>query len=84
MQYEILVIIFVYSSFFIAKAFLSVNHWKVSVRYNVGVSKDIVVALAAKLCPTSPAGSSIRGISQTRVLEWVATLFSRGSSRPRD
>ena len=29
-------------------------------------------------------GSSIRGLSQTRMLEWVAIPFSRGSSRLRD
>ena len=29
-------------------------------------------------------GSSLHGILQTRVLEWVAISFSRGSSRPRD
>ena len=29
-------------------------------------------------------GSSIHGIFQARVLEWVATAFSRGSSWPRD
>ena len=29
-------------------------------------------------------GSSVRGIFQARVLEWVAISFSRGSSRPRD
>ena len=29
-------------------------------------------------------GSSIHGILQARVLEWVAISFSRGSSRPRD
>ena len=29
-------------------------------------------------------GSSIHGIFQARVLEWVATSFSRGSSRSRD
>ena len=29
-------------------------------------------------------GSSIRGISQARGLEWVAISFSRGYSRPRD
>ena len=29
-------------------------------------------------------GSSIHRIFQTRVLEWVATSFSRGSSQPRD
>ena len=32
----------------------------------------------------SPPGSSVRGILQARILEWVAILFSRGSSRPRD
>ena len=29
-------------------------------------------------------GSSIHGILQARVLEWVAIPFSRGSSQPRD
>ena len=28
----------------------------------------------------SPPGSSVHGISQARILEWVAFLFSRGSS----
>ena len=32
----------------------------------------------------SPPGSSVHGISQARVLEWVAISFSRGSSQPRD
>ena len=42
-------------------------------------------------CPTlgnpmdcSPPGSSIHGIFQARVLEWVAISFSRRSSLPRD
>ena len=45
--------------------------------------------LVAKSCLTlcdpmdcSPPGSSIHGILQARVLEWVAISFSRGSSRP--
>ena len=29
-------------------------------------------------------GSSVRGISQARMLEWVAISFSRRSSQPRD
>ena len=29
-------------------------------------------------------GSSIHGIFQAQILEWVAISFSRGSSRPRD
>ena len=32
----------------------------------------------------SPPGSFLHGILQTGTLEWVATPFSRGSSRPRD
>ena len=50
-----------------------------------------VKALVAQLCPTlcdhmdcSPPGSSVHGILQARVLEWVAISFSRGSSWPRD
>ena len=31
----------------------------------------------------SPPGSSVRGILQARILEWVAISHSRGSSRPR-
>ena len=32
----------------------------------------------------SPLGSSVHGILQARILEWVAIPFSRGSSQPRD
>ena len=31
-----------------------------------------------------PPGSSVHGISQARILEWVAPSCSRGSSPPRD
>ena len=31
-----------------------------------------------------PPGSSVQGILQARILEWVAISFSRGSSQPRD
>ena len=53
-----------------------INQWKVSV---------------AQLCPTlydpidcSPPGSSVHGILQARILEWVASSFSRWSSQPKD
>ena len=29
-------------------------------------------------------GSSVNGISQARILDWVTIYFSRGSSQPRD
>ena len=42
------------------------------------------VRLFATPMDCSPPGSSIHGIFQARVLEWVAISFSRGSSWPRD
>ena len=32
----------------------------------------------------SPPGSSVRGILQAKILEWVAIPFSRGCNQPRD
>ena len=50
-----------------------------------------VLCLVAQSCPTlwnpldcSPPGSSVHGILQARILEWVAVLSSRGSFWPRD
>ena len=50
-----------------------------------------VWAQSVQLCWTpcnsmncSPPGSSVHGILQARILEWVVIPFSRGSSRPRD
>ena len=49
------------------------------------------VCVCTQSCPTlcdpmdcSPPGSSIHGILQARILEWVAISSSRGSSRPKD
>ena len=49
------------------------------------------VVLVAQSCLTlynsmdySPPGSSLHGILQARILEWIAIPFSRGSSQPRD
>ena len=33
---------------------------------------------------SSPPGSSVQGILQARILEWVAISFTRGSSQSRD
>ena len=48
-------------------------------------------AKSLQLCPTfcnpmdcSPPGSSVHGILQARILEWVAVPSSRGSSWPRN
>ena len=36
------------------------------------------------LMDCSPPGSSVHGVFQARILEWVAISFFRGSSQPRD
>ena len=50
-----------------------------------------ILSEVAQSCPTlcdhmdcSQPGSSIHGIFQPRILEWVAISFSRRSSQPRD
>ena len=52
---------------------------------------QISPSLVTQLCPTlfnpmncSLPGSFVHGILQTRILEWDAIFFSRGSSWPRD
>ena len=52
---------------------------------------SVCVCVCAQSCLTlcssrdcSSPGSSIHGILQARILEWVAIPFSRGSSQPRD
>ena len=51
----------------------------------------VCVCVRAQSCSTlstslacSPPGSSVHGISQASILEWVAISSSRGSSPPRD
>ena len=46
----------------------------------------MVVVVSNSCNPTdcSLLGSSVHGIPQARILEWVAISFSRGSSRPRN
>ena len=58
---------------------------------NSGLENACVCAKSLQLCLTlcdpmdqSPSGSSVHGVLQARILEWVAIFFSRGSSWPRD
>ena len=53
--------------------------------------KFMVSACVTQSCLTlckpvdcSPPGSSVHGILQTRILQWIAMLSSRGSSQSRD
>ena len=53
-------------------------------------SWEVVGSSVAKSCPTLAThrvylpGSSVLGILQARILEWVAISFSRGFSRPNN
>ena len=56
-----------------------------------GAQHSVSESEVAQSCPTlfdpldcSQPSSSIHGIFQARILEWVTISFSRGSSRPRD
>ena len=57
-------------------------------KWSMEVEEEVLVAQS---CPTlcnpmdcSPSGSSVQGILQARILEWVATFYTRRSFQPRD
>ena len=59
-----------------------INRWE-----SMKSSESEVTQSCLTLCnpmDCSLPGSSVHGIFQARILEWVAISFSRGSSRPRD
>ena len=58
--------------------FLSVKKWKSISHFSH------VQLFASDPMNCSPPGSSVHGILQARILEWIAMPFSRASSRPRD
>ena len=58
-----------------------------STKIDVKVMLELVTESCLTLCDPmgwSPPGSSVHGILQARILEWVAISFSRGSSQSRD
>ena len=70
---------------------LHVRGWLVSTNHRALLHLSFLLRMRALSCLTlcgpmdcSPAGSSVRGILQARILEWVAIFHSRGSSQPRD
>ena len=88
-QSESVIYLHICPLFWISFLFRSPQSTKSFLCYTVGPCYLFYVC--AQLCPTlcdpmdgSPPGSSVLGISQARILEWVAISFSRGSSRPRD
>ena len=67
--------------------------WKITNTNKINGYFILILCLCevAQSCPIlcdpvdcSPPGSSVHGILQARILEWVAISFSRGSSQPRD
>ena len=56
--------------------------------YIIHMTRGIVtLSICCCLCDhmdCSPSGSSVHGISQARILEWVPISSSRGTSRPAD
>ena len=68
------------------------NLWYISIKYSSTLSLKYTYKWSevAQSCRTlcnpmdcSLSGSSVHGIFQARVLEWIAISFSRGSSRTR-
>ena len=69
----------------------SQNINKMAIKTYISIVESESKSEVAQSCPTlchpvdcSPPGSSVHGILQARVLEWVAISFSSGSSPPRD
>ena len=65
--------------------------WRVTLPQRKTLFCSICLCSGAQSCLTlcdpmdcSPSGSSVHGILQERILEWVAISSSRGLSRPRD
>ena len=78
-----------FSSYILPIAFLCLSLWTIELCCQVWGWE--VRSEVAQSCPTicnstdcNLSGSSIHGIFQARILEWVAISFSRGSSQPRD
>ena len=73
----------------VSKSCTPLSNWTLGL---VPYSLDFLhLFLITPWCPTlcnpmdfSPSGSSIHGLLQGRILEWVAIPFSRGSIQPRD
>ena len=74
-----------------ARLFLRMNKVLSTGRLVLYPPQDSMRAKLPQSCPIlcdpvdcSPPGSSVHGILQARILEWVAMPSSRGSSQPRD
>ena len=73
----------------ICKAF-SDNQFAFLLLFRKCISAVILLCMLSQSCLTlydpvdwNPPGSCVHGISQARILRWVAISYSKGSSRPR-
>ena len=67
--------------------FCSLLHFFILLLIHLPWKWKLVTQLCLTLCDPmdcSPPASYVHGISQVRILEWVAISFSRGFSRPRN
>ena len=67
------------------QASLKLNTQKTKIMASSPITSWRIVKVAQS-CPSlhDPMDYTVHGILQTRILEWVAIPFSRGSSQPRD
>ena len=72
---------YVYNSYFVVQQRLA-QHCKSIMKVRVLVAQSCPILYDPMDC--SPPASSVRGILQARILEWVAIPFFRGSSWPRN
>ena len=71
----------------ITKYFLQLQWFKLEINARMLYMQAGSFQLCPALCNSmnySPPGSSVHGILQARILQWVAMPSSRGSSPPRD
>ena len=61
---------------------MSQTRWYLQKKVKVLVTQSCLTLCDSVDC--SPPGSSVSGILQARIREWIALHFSRGSSPPRD
>ena len=61
---------------------LKINKSRQTLKANMLVAQSCLILCNPMDC--SPPGSSVQGILQARILEWVAMPFSRQSCWPRD
>ena len=55
-----------------------------NLNFNTDIYRSVCSIMSNSLQLHGLPGSSVYGIFQARILEWVATSYSRGSSWPRD